>query len=76
MTTPLDVAKTRIMLADRSGRRMTIPRVMRSVYRERGMTGMFAGVVPRVMWITIGGAIFFGSYDLATKIISKRLFET
>lgn len=29
---------------------------------------LFAGFVPRVLWITIGGAIFFGSYDIGKKI--------
>ncbi|KAJ6649320.1 S-adenosylmethionine mitochondrial carrier protein like [Pseudolycoriella hygida] len=68
ITTPLDVAKTRIMLAERSqGCDLTVASVLRNVYKDRGVTGLFAGFVPRVLWITIGGAVFFGSYDLATR---------
>lgn len=40
VTTPLDVAKTRIMLAERNqGARMTITSVLRKVYADRGVTG-------------------------------------
>lgn len=31
------------------------------------MCRIFAGFVPRVLWITLGGAIFFGTYDLVTQ---------
>ncbi len=40
ITTPLDVAKTRIMLAERNqSTRLTITSVLRSVYKDRGVTG-------------------------------------
>lgn len=70
LTNPLDVAKTRIMLADRnessaSGR---IFETLNSIRQERGMRGLFAGVVPRVTWISIGAAIFLGSYESALKL--------
>lgn len=40
LTTPLDVAKTRIMLAERfEGRRHTVPRVLQAIYAERGLRG-------------------------------------
>jgi solute carrier family 25 (mitochondrial S-adenosylmethionine transporter), member 26 len=70
LTTPLDVLKTRIMLAE-SGR-STIPRIIKSIYREHGIRGMFAGFVPRVLWITLGGAIFFGFYDLTKSMLHKE----
>lgn len=31
---------------------------------------LFAGFVPRVLWITLGGAFFFGFYDLTTRLLS------
>jgi solute carrier family 25 (mitochondrial S-adenosylmethionine transporter), member 26 len=72
ITTPLDVAKTRIMLADQNelGKR-SVFEVMRNIYRDRGIRGLFAGFVPRVMWITIGGAVFFGFYDLTTRMLDN-----
>lgn len=74
ITTPLDVAKTRIMLAEVSSKK-SIPTIFRSIYRERGISGLFAGVTPRVAWISIGGAIFFGFYDLTTRVLHGQLFD-
>lgn len=74
MTTPLDVAKTRIMLAANTGEKApNAIFIISSIYRKNGIGGMFAGFVPRVMWITLGGAIFFGSYDLSTKVVKPFL---
>lgn len=40
ITTPLDVAKTRIMLAEKyEGRRHTVSRVLRGIYAEKGIRG-------------------------------------
>jgi len=71
MTTPLDVAKTRIMLAE-SGTleaKQGIFGTLRQVGREGGVKGLFAGVTPRVMWISIGGAVFFGVYETVTSLL-------
>ncbi|XP_052865439.1 S-adenosylmethionine mitochondrial carrier protein homolog [Anopheles cruzii] len=69
LTTPLDVAKTRIMLAEQMENKRGMGRILRGIYRERGIRGVFAGFVPRVMWITLGGAIFFGMYDFTRRLL-------
>jgi solute carrier family 25 S-adenosylmethionine transporter 26 len=43
---------------------------LKVVFAERGVKGLFAGVVPRVMWITIGGGIFFGVYEEAKALLN------
>ncbi|XP_033110114.1 S-adenosylmethionine mitochondrial carrier protein-like isoform X1 [Anneissia japonica] len=70
ITTPLDVAKTRIMLAKQGSKTAggNIIYVIGDIWQTNGIKGLFAGVVPRVMWITFGGAIFFGAYE-KVKII-------
>lgn len=73
VTTPLDVAKTRIMLA-KSGTdlaRGSISMAVKQVYLEEGIRGLFAGVVPRVIWIAIGGAIFLGVYDKVKDSLNR-----
>jgi solute carrier family 25 S-adenosylmethionine transporter 26 len=62
ITTPLDVLKTRLMLA-----REKVPatQMLASILRESGPRAFFAGIGPRVMWISIGGAVFLGSYQWA-----------
>uniref|UniRef100_A0A672GMK8 Mitochondrial S-adenosylmethionine carrier protein n=1 Tax=Salarias fasciatus TaxID=181472 RepID=A0A672GMK8_SALFA len=65
VTTPLDVAKTRIMLAKAGSTTASgnIPLVLYEVWRSRGITGLFAGSVPRMTFISLGGFIFLGTYE-------------
>uniref|UniRef100_A0A3P9M307 Mitochondrial S-adenosylmethionine carrier protein n=1 Tax=Oryzias latipes TaxID=8090 RepID=A0A3P9M307_ORYLA len=49
VTTPLDVAKTRIMLA--------------KVHTHKHSQHLFAGCTPRVALISVGGFIFLGAYE-------------
>lgn len=70
-TTPLDVAKSRIMLADRMDKMASNNTAMavRAIYTEAGVRGLFAGVVPRVIWISAGAFIFLGSYEKTIKML-------
>ncbi|GJQ72145.1 hypothetical protein Trydic_g3239 [Trypoxylus dichotomus] len=77
-TTPLDVVKTRIILADKTlaaAGSLTVRNMAKVVYKEKGVSGLFAGFAPRVMWITVGGYIFFGVYDFAKNFCNKRLLN-
>lgn len=77
VTTPLDVAKTRIMLSSVTvgSSELRISSMLGKLYRENGVRGLFAGVSPRVAWITVGGFIFFGIYE-QTKVLTTRLLPT
>lgn len=72
ITTPLDVAKTRIMLADKSDKLASgyVSVALRQIYIEKGILGLFAGALPRTFWISAGGAIFLGSYEKVLKLTS------
>lgn len=68
LTTPLDVLKTRIMIARRAAEDGTVGRqgvvaLARQIHSQDGLRGFFRGFVPRVGWISTGGAIFLGSYQ-------------
>ena len=65
VTTPLDVAKTRIMLATVGTplASSSLLYALRMVSAERGISGLFAGLVPRITLVSLGGALFLGSYD-------------
>ncbi|XP_062400940.1 mitochondrial S-adenosylmethionine carrier protein [Sardina pilchardus] len=65
VTTPLDVAKTRIMLAKAgtSTASGNIPLVLCEVWKSQGVTGLFAGSIPRITFISVGGFIFLGAYE-------------
>jgi solute carrier family 25 S-adenosylmethionine transporter 26 len=67
VTTPLDVLKTRMMLAKE--KTALIP-LLKEILRDRGPRAFFAGIGPRVLWISAGGAIFLGSYQWAYNSLS------
>nr|XP_014347511.1 PREDICTED: S-adenosylmethionine mitochondrial carrier protein isoform X3 [Latimeria chalumnae] len=71
VTTPLDVAKTQIMLAKAgsttAGGNVLV--VLHKVWKAHGFSGLFAGVVPRIVWISLGGFIFLGAYDKCRSIL-------
>lgn len=73
ITTPLDVAKTRIMLdgkgADVVKKYTGTLQTLRTIAGEEGFPALFNGITPRVGWITVGGFIFFGAYEKATSLL-------
>ncbi|KAJ9583562.1 hypothetical protein L9F63_022096, partial [Diploptera punctata] len=74
-TTPLDVAKTRIMLAEKlngstnGSEKLRTSMMIASIFREKGVRGLFIGFIPRTLWMTLGGAIFFGAYQTSVEVL-------
>ncbi|PBP23221.1 hypothetical protein BUE80_DR006049 [Diplocarpon rosae] len=66
-TTPLDVLKTRMMLAKE--KTAMVP-LLKQILKDNGPRAFFAGIGPRVLWISAGGAIFLGSYQWAYNSLS------
>jgi len=72
-TTPLEVVKTRVFcesstpVAER--RYQGTFHALKTIGAEEGMAGLFSGLGPRVFWITLGGFIFFGAYEQATRTL-------
>jgi solute carrier family 25 S-adenosylmethionine transporter 26 len=66
VTTPLDVLKTRLMLATK---RESAVSITSRIWKEEGPKAFFSGLGPRTMWISIGGAVFLGSYQWASNIL-------
>lgn len=60
-TTPLDVIKTRIML---SLERTKVSSLVRQMLAEEGIGVFWKGVGARTSWVSAGGAIFLGCYEL------------
>ncbi|QRW20488.1 mitochondrial carrier protein [Rhizoctonia solani] len=69
-TTPLDVLKTRIMLdvKDAPERRLSLTSRLIQIYQAEGLRALFAGVVPRTLWISAGGAVFLGVWEWGVKV--------
>ena len=75
VTTPLDVIKTRIMLGtDKHGQRYKGGvDVIQKVLKQEGVAKLFSGLQPRVMWISIGGFVFLGSYEAYRNMMQPML---
>ena len=68
VTTPLDVLKTRLMLAKEKTKAIVM---VRMIARESGFGAFFKGIGPRTMWIGIGGWVFLGSYQWAMNALRE-----
>ncbi|XP_027966137.1 S-adenosylmethionine mitochondrial carrier protein isoform X4 [Eumetopias jubatus] len=71
VTTPLDVAKTRIMLAKAGSSTASgnVLSALHGVWRTQGLSGLFAGVFPRMAAISLGGFIFLGAYEQTRSLL-------
>ena len=69
ITTPLDVLKTRMML---SKEKEHMSQLLFRILQESGPRVFFAGLGPRVLWISAGGAIFLGSYQWAYNALANK----
>jgi solute carrier family 25 S-adenosylmethionine transporter 26 len=72
ITTPLDVLKTRLMLARE---KVSALKMLRQILRDSGPRALFAGIGPRTLWISAGGAIFLGSYQLGINALGGHHTE-
>lgn len=68
LTTPLDVLKTRMMLAKE---KLGLGLLTREIVRTEGLGAFFGGLGPRVAWISVGGAVFLGSYQWAWNLLGR-----
>lgn len=74
LTTPLDVIKTRIMLAEslHKTRPYRTPwHGLQQLFLEGGVKTMFSGAGPRTLWISVGGFLFFGAYEKSSSVLEK-----
>lgn len=73
VTTPLDVLKTRLMLqgASRSQYSNAVDCAVKIVNQE-GWPALFRGWEPRVIWIGIGGSIFFTVLEASKKAFAPQ----
>ncbi|KAK7048839.1 putative mitochondrial carrier protein PET8 [Favolaschia claudopus] len=70
LTTPLDVLKTRVMLDMRDSTKEKLPSLsnrLKTIHVMEGMPALFAGILPRTLWISAGGAVFLGVYEWAVN---------
>jgi solute carrier family 25 (mitochondrial S-adenosylmethionine transporter), member 26 len=43
--------------------------MLRRIVEREGAKALLHGICPRVLWISAGGAVFLGAYELARDIL-------
>lgn len=43
--------------------------MLRRTVRQEGAKALLSGIGPRVIWISAGGAVFLGAYELAKDFL-------
>ncbi|KAI1639270.1 mitochondrial S-adenosylmethionine transporter [Biscogniauxia mediterranea] len=86
VTTPMDVVKTRLMLAagdERAGSRSSSSGggisskggrsmlVVREVLAEQGVPGLFRGALLRSVWTAVGSGLYLGMYEVAKVWLTR-----
>lgn len=67
ITTPLDVLKTRLMTQGASGRYKNLFDATVTIARTEGLGAFMSGWQPRLIWISLGGFVFFPVLEAAKK---------
>lgn len=72
ITTPLDVIKTRLMVQGSANQYNGIFDCVQTIVKEEGASALLKGIGPRVLWIGIGGSIFFGVLESTKRMLAQR----
>lgn len=72
ITTPLDVLKTRLMTQGSASQYNGVIGCAQTIIIEEGPAALLKGLGPRVLWIGIGGSIFFGVLEKTKTFLSER----
>ncbi|GIL81674.1 hypothetical protein Vretimale_1310 [Volvox reticuliferus] len=72
ITTPLDVLKTRLMTQGASGRYKNLFDATVTIARTEGLGAFMSGWQPRLIWISLGGFVFFPVLEAAKKFYAPK----
>lgn len=73
-TTPLDVIKTRLMIQGTHVQYNGIYDCVMKIIKEEGPATLLQGLGPRILWIGLGGSIFFGALEKTKDFVEERSF--
>ena len=72
VTTPLDVLKTRLMIQGGTGQYKNVFDCASQIIRQEGAGALLRGWQPRVIWIGVGGSVFFTVLEQAKKLYAPK----
>jgi len=72
VTTPLDVLKTRLMIQGTSKKYANFLDCAMKIAAAEGPSALFRGWQPRVIWIGVGGSVFFTVLEASKKLYAPK----
>ncbi|KAI7869176.1 putative mitochondrial carrier protein [Spinellus fusiger] len=78
ITTPFDVAKTKRQVEagqDMPKKTVNVSTILRQIYDQQGIRGLFRGMTPRVAKVAPSCAIMISSYEVGKTFFSKQHTE-
>eukprot|EP00210_Caulerpa_lentillifera_P004239 g4043.t1 len=75
VTTPCDVLKTRLMTQGTSGQYKNLFDAIGKIAKEEGAYAFFKGWQARLLWISIGGCVFFTALEQARNVFVPTVVE-
>lgn len=72
VTTPLDVLKTRLMIQGTQGQYKNVFDCAAKIVTQEGAGALLKGWQPRVIWIGVGGSVFFTVLEAAKKFYAPK----
>ena len=75
VTTPLDVLKTRLMIQGSSGQYKNVFDCASQILKQEGVGALLRGWQPRVIWIGVGGSVFFTVLEASKKLYAPKAVE-
>jgi len=73
LTTPLDVTKTQMMVNSEKFHQVSTTQAMKQIVKDEGVLGLWRGVVPRMVWFSFAGVIFFGTYESTHSLLLTQM---
>lgn len=72
LTTPIDVAKTRMMVDPLNSANKSIYGTLANLYRSEGIFSLWKAWKVRVLFTTVGGMLFFGTFEGLSKFLANK----
>ncbi|KAL2651610.1 hypothetical protein R1flu_019738 [Riccia fluitans] len=71
LTTPMDVIKTRVQVQGTNVRYKGWLDALQTIWKEEGVSGLFKGAVPRIMWFVPAAGLTFMSVEFLRKSFNE-----
>lgn len=72
-TLPFQVLNTNMITMNNKNRTISLKNMIKTIYNKEGLKGFYRGLIPNLLRIPIGDAIFFSTLELSQRILKNHL---